>query len=173
MEFNKPVSNPIIIGTIELMKANEAEQKMVKHVQTEEENKRLQNKATQLRKAFWAEFMKSEFLAPVLITPPPVEGDNGSMKIEPGSNVQFPSLRASDGSKFLMAFTDKTEFNKFAPDEKKYSFALTFDDYVSMLLHKGENEKTNDLKGIVVNPFGGNIVILKDEIAKLILLREE
>ncbi len=150
MEFNKPVSNPMLIGTIELMKAEDSQQH---------------------RGMFVNELMKAEFLSPVLISPAPKPDERGRLVIEKESKVQFPSLGTPDGRQFLMAFTDKMEFEKWRPGEEKYSFALTFNDYVSMLLHKDENGNQGPAIGIVINPFGCNIILHRDMIANLIVAK--
>lgn len=150
MEFNKPVSNPMLIGTIELMKADNSQQH---------------------RGMFVNEMMKAEFLTPVLISPAPEPDPNGRLVIGKGSKVQFPSLSVPDGRQFLMAFTDKMEFEKWRPGEEKYSFALTFDDYVSMLLHKDEQGNSGPAIGMVINPFGCNLILHRDMIANMVLTR--
>ncbi len=150
MEFNKPVSNPMLIGTIELMKADDSQQH---------------------RGMFVNEVMKAEFLTPVVISPAPAPDKNGRLVIAEGSQVQFPSLSTPDGRQFLMAFTDKMEFEKWKPGEEKYSFALTFDDYVSMLLRKGGQENAARAMGFVINPYGCNVIIHREMIANMMLTR--
>ena len=112
MEFNKPVSNPMLAGIIELLKEDEEKYK----------------------KEFWAEVLKAEYITPVYITPPPLRGKDGGMKIPPNSNIQFPTIGTEDGNKYLMAFTDKKEYDKWKPNAEKYIFTLNFDDYVGLLL---------------------------------------
>ena len=50
MEFNKPVSNPMMVGTIELLKAEDTPEH---------------------RQMFLEELQKAKFLAPVVIDPVP------------------------------------------------------------------------------------------------------
>ncbi len=150
MEFNKPVSNPMLIGAIELMKADDTQAH---------------------RGMFVNEVVKSEFLAPVVISPAPKPDENGRLVIEKGSNVQFPSLSAPDGRQFLMAFTDKMEFEKWRPGEEKYSFTLTFNDYVSMLLRKDKDGKTGPAIGVVINPYGCNLILHRDMIANIVVAK--
>ncbi len=150
MEFNKPVSNPLLVGAIELMKAEDTQ----RH-----------------RGMFVNEMLRAEFLAPVLITPAPEPDTNGKLVIGKGSNVQFPTLAVRDGRQLLMAFTDKMEFEKWRPGEEKYSFALTFDDYVSMLLRKDKQGNSSPAIGVVINPFGCNLIVHKDMIANMVLTK--
>ncbi len=150
MEFNKPVSNPMLMGTIELVRAESS----IEH-----------------REMFIEELVKAEFLAPVLITPSPVSDDDGRLKIVQGSKVQFPALSTTNGQQYLMAFTDKMELDKWKPELEKYSFALTLDDYVSMLLRKDSEGNPGGAMGFVINPFGCNIVISKDMLAQILAVK--
>ena len=68
------------------------------------------------KKMFWAEVLKAEYLMPVSITPPPLRGKNGAMRITEGSNIQFPTIGTEDGKQYLMAFTDKKEYDKWKPE---------------------------------------------------------
>lgn len=150
MEFNKPVSNPLLVGAIELLREDETDK---------------------YRKMFWNEVLTAEYLTPVFITPPPQRGQNDRMRIPPGSNIQFPTIGTADGRHFLMAFTDQKEFDKWKPGTEKYMFALTFDDYVSMLLKKEPGGNANTTQGFIINPCSSNIVISKELIAQLIAMR--
>lgn len=150
MYFNKPVSNAMLMGTIELMK--------------EEPNQ-------ERRDMFVEELIKAEFLAPVIITPPPVADKNGKPMILKDSKVQFPELSTKDGKKYLMAFTDKKELEKWRPEEEKQSFTLNLDDYVSMLLRKDDEGNPSDTLGFVINPFGCNVIISKELLAQIVVAR--
>ena len=79
MEFNKPVSNPLLMGSIELMKAEDTPAH---------------------RNMFMGELAKAEFLSPAIIEPAPQEAD-GKLAIAPGSKVQFPMINSPDGAKFF------------------------------------------------------------------------
>ncbi|MBE5873605.1 MAG: SseB family protein [Lachnospiraceae bacterium] len=149
MEFNKPVSNPMLAGIIELLKEDEEKYK----------------------KEFWAEVLKAEYITPVYITPPPLRGKDGGMKIPPNSNIQFPTIGTEDGNKYLMAFTDKKEYDKWKPNAEKYIFTLNFDDYVGLLLQRNKEGGPNDTRGFIINPYGCNIIVSKEMIATLIPMR--
>jgi len=85
MEFNKPVSNPMMVGSIELLKAEDTPEH---------------------RQMFLDELQKAKFLSPVVIDPVPVPDENGRVTIARDAKVQFPMLSTEDGRKFFMAFTD-------------------------------------------------------------------
>ena len=151
MEFNKPVSNPMLVGTMELLKAEDSPEH---------------------RNMFLAEMVKAHFLAPAVITPIPEEGNAGELRLVPGSQVQFPMLSTRDGKCFFMAFTDKMEWNKWTESEGKHTFAVTFDDLAGMLLKKDSQGKVSPALGFVINPFGANMIIHREMVAGLIAARQ-
>lgn len=141
MEFNKPVSNPMLVGAIEVMKADPSP-----------DHKNL----------FINEMMKAKFLAPAIIDPAPETGADGQPKLTPGSKIQFPMLTAPDGKNYFMAFTDKMELKLWKDEEGIPVFALAVDDYAGMTLRQG-----SQAAGFVINPYGGNIVIAKEMLGAL------
>lgn len=151
MEFNKAVSNPMLVGCIELLKAEDTPEH---------------------RNMFVAEMTKASFLAPALIDPEPVENGEGKLTITGNSKIQFPMLSAPDGKKFFMAFTDASEYDKWVEKTRSLpTFALKFDDYVAMLFHKNGNGSTTQALGFVINPVGCNIVVPKEMIASIMAAR--
>lgn len=147
MELNISVSNPLLVGSIELLKAED----------TPEHRNMMIN-----------ELMKAKLLSPVVITPEPEADENGKTQLKPGSKLQFPMLNAPDGKQFFMAFTDRSELVKWK-QEQQHTFALSFDDYAAMLLKKDNQGNTSPALGFVLNPFGSNIVISKEMVANLLM----
>ena len=96
MEFNKPVSNPMMVGSIELLKAEDTPEH---------------------RQMFLEELQKAKFLAPVVIDPVPQPDEKGQVRIPRDAKVQFPMLSTEDGRKFFMAFTDWMELKKWKDEE--------------------------------------------------------
>lgn len=146
MEFNKNVSNPMLIGSMELLKAEAS---------PEHQN------------MFITEMMKAQFLVPVMLTPEPEKDENGKIKVLPGSKIQFPMLSTQDGKVFMMAFTDKMEYEKWKDAEGKNVCALSFDELAGMLLRKDPQGNISPALGYVINPFGANLVIPREMIAGL------
>lgn len=144
MEYNKSVSNPLLIGAIELMKADGTPEH---------------------RKMVSDEIVKACYLTPAKVTPIPPEGET---KLPPGSNVQLPVLAAPNGKQFFMAFTDKTELKKWKDDEEQQTLAMTFDDYAMMMFRKDGEGNTSPVAGLVINPFGVNIIVPKEMVAQYI-----
>lgn len=147
MEFNKPVSNPMMVGSIELLKAEDTPEH---------------------RQMFLDELQKARFLAPVVIDPVPVPDENGRVAIARDAKVQFPMLSTEDGRRFFMAFTDWTELKKWKDEENQQTFTMNFDDYAGMLLRKDAQGNISPALGFVINPFGGNIVVTREMVASMI-----
>lgn len=141
MEFNKTTSNPMLMGTIQLVKADPSQ-----------EHKNM----------FITELMKAQFMAPVLVTPEPEVDAEGKAKLVPGSKVQFPMLTAPDGKHFFMAFTDKMEFKSFKEEENAPFFALNVEEYAGMVLRKD-----SQAAGVVINPKSDNMILPKEMLASL------
>ncbi len=145
MEFNKPVSNPMLVGSIELMKAEDTPAH---------------------RNMFVGELAKASFLSPAIIEPAPVEDSEGKLTVAPNSKVQFPMLNTPDGAKFFMAFTDEAEYQKWQEKNQKFPFfSLTLDDYAAMILRRDAKGNICPALGMVVNPFGANIIVPREMLA--------
>lgn len=151
MEFNKSVSNPMLVGCIQLMKAEDTPEH---------------------RSMFVEELVKASFQAPAIIEPAPVQDAEGKLMIASGSRVQFPMLVTKDGKKFFMGFTDPVEYRKWAEKDKELPcFALKFDDYVNMLFRKDAQGNDCPALGIVINPVGENVVVPKEMVAGIMAAR--
>lgn len=147
MEFNQPVSNPMLVGAIELMKAEDTPQH---------------------RNMFVEELVKASLLSPALVEPAPVEGPDGKPAIAPGSKVQFPMISRPDGAKFFIAFTDMAEFGKWQEKNQKLpNFSLKIEDYAAMVLRRDAKGNICPALGMVINPFGANIVVPREMLASL------
>jgi len=151
MEFNKNVANPMLVGTIELMKADDSQEH---------------------RNMFVEELTKAAFISPAIVEPAPEEGEDGSMTIAPGSKVQLPMLSTADGAKFFMAFTDKPEYEKWQEKNQKCpTFALRLEEYASMILRRDPNGNICPALGMVINPFGANIILPREMLAGIMSAR--
>ena len=145
MEFNKKVSNPMLVGLLELIK----EEDTPEH-----------------RNMLVGELQKAELLAPAIIDPAPEEDGEGGMKLAAASNIRFPMLHGPADSLMFMGFTDMKEYEKWEKDNRTFPFfALKFDDYVALLMQKDAGGNPCPAKGIVINPNGANLLVPKDIIA--------
>lgn len=145
MEFNKPVSNPMLVGCFQLLIAEDT----VEH-----------------RNMLVNELQNANLLAPAMIEPAPEEDAEGNLRLIPGSKIQFPLLITPDGKQFFMGFTDDIEYQKWvAQNQPLPTFALRFDDYVGMMLNKDAMGNISQALGFVINPYGVNLIVSKDMIA--------
>lgn len=152
MLFNKPVSNPMLVGAIELMMSeNTAEHK----------------------RTVIEEIAKAEFLCPVFVDPLPEVDENGIPHLSDGTNVKIPTLYRADGTQFFLAFTDVDELHKWKSEEEcPYTYACTFDDYVSFLSHKYPDGSRGPAQGFAVNPCTANFIVDRDMVANILLARD-
>lgn len=147
MEFNKNVSNPMLVGAIELMKAEDTPEH---------------------RSMFVEELAKADFLSPAIVNPAPTEGADGEQILAPGSKVQLPMLSTSDGVKFFMAFTDRAEYDKWQERNQEMPvFALRIEEYAGMILRRDPNGNICPALGMVINPFGANIILPREMLASM------
>lgn len=147
MEFNKSVSNPMLMGAIELMKAEDTPEH---------------------RNMFIGELAKASFLSPAIIEPAPTQGAEGKLVLSPGSKVQFPMITGAEGMRFFMAFTDMAEYEKWQeknPQQKLPYFALKIEDYAAMVLRRDSKGNICPALGITVNPYGANIIVPREMLA--------
>lgn len=147
MEFNKPVSNPMLLGCIELMRDDDSPEH---------------------REMFATEFMKASFLAPAVVDPAPVMDEDGNETIPPGSRIQFPMLGAPDGKRLFVAFTDRKEYDTWCEKNGVLPcFTLKLEDYAQMLLTKNPMGEFSPAIGLVLNPLSTNLVISREYVANL------
>ena len=85
MEFNKPVSNPMMVGSIELLKAEDTPEH---------------------RQMFLEELQKAKFLAPVVIDPAPQPDEKGQVRIPRDAKSSSPCyLQRTDGNSLWLSQT--------------------------------------------------------------------
>ena len=110
MELNKQVSNPMLVGVMQLIKAD-GKTPDPKH-----------------QEMFMEELDKAEFLAPAEVKAE--VGPDGEKLVNGKAQFRFPILTGSDGRRFFVAFTDNAT----------YSQKRLFDteDYSALFLERGK-----------------------------------
>lgn len=149
MEFGKVTSNPMLMGVFELMKDDPTDEH---------------------RAMFVDELAKASFMAPVNLVPAPVQTPDGRWVVDPDVKLHFPLIRTTEGVEYFMGFTDQEEFDKWV--EKTHPtahFALTAADYANMLFTVDDNMQETQAQGLVINPFGANIVLPRTMMAGLLI----
>ena len=140
MELNTYTSNPMLVGTIELLKVDASPEH---------------------RNLFVTEMMKAKFMSPAMISPLPQM--DGQQKLAPGSKVQLPTLTGPDGKHYFMAFTDKMELDKLNKPQGASFIALSAEEYAGMLLRKD-----SPVSGFVINPGSANAVVPKEMLTSVL-----
>lgn len=151
MEFNKAVSNPMLVGCIELMRDADTPEHRV---------------------MFASELERASLLTPAIVEPAPETDEEGNAKLQPGSKVSFPLLSTADGRKFCMGFTDPVEYRVWAARNGDLPFfAFGFQDYVNMIFSKDGQGNENPTRGLVINPLSANVVIPKEMLVNMVNIR--
>lgn len=132
-DVNEPVTNPRIQGLMRQAAGNPTEEIM--------------------NLVYEEMAMNARFLSAIMVTHEPAKKEDGTATFEPGTKMQLPLLTAPDGSKYYPAFTDWQELNKWHEILEPKTLILTLEDYVALVL------KNQDTKGIVINPFGENMML--------------
>ena len=146
MEFNKTCENPMLICGIELIKEKDTPER---------------------RETLFKELTEASFIVGGSPDREPVTGDDGELHITEGTNVRFPKLSNPQNQPFVVAFTDKYEFDKWQPKEKLYPFKISFGELAMTVLAKNSKGVGSPALGIVINPFGSDLVLPKESVAKL------
>lgn len=98
--------------------------------------------------------MRCNFLTPVDIQPEPIPNENGTIELNEDYKVSFKLIRNTSGEKFLIAFTDINEYKKWNKQPPK-SIVMDYQGYEELILDR------NAADGMVIDPFGMNIVFSK------------
>lgn len=123
-------------------------------------------KTKEAEEKFMLELKRARFLSPAIVE---VKDENGDFQKATGgksnaseTRINFMMLSMEDGRKFLPAFTSMDEVRKWRGDEKLQCVVATMDNYISII-----NRDPNGPSGIVVDPFGSNIVMHRQLIEKM------
>lgn len=145
MEFNKSVSNPLLIGAIELVRAENTPEHM---------------------KLLTDQMLQAKYMTPAVVTLIPSEGKENANAEETGKHVNMPLLAAPGGKQYFMAFTDMEELKKWKDDAEQQTVVMTFDEYASLLFQKDSQGNLSQAAGFVINPFGANLIVPREMVAK-------
>ncbi len=162
MELNKQVSNPMLVGVMQLIKAD-GKTPDPKH-----------------QEMFMEELDKAEFLAPAEVKAE--VGPDGEKLVNGKAQFRFPILTGSDGRRFFVAFTDNATVEKAQamegasklPEEfVKETVAVRFSDLARFILTPNPDGSENTTYGIVINPFMENIVIPRNLVASVVMRKQK
>ena len=152
MLFNAKIENPMLIGAIEVMRADEdpAKKEMVLE-----------------------EILKANFLCPATVSEPPIEGEDGLPYLKDNCEVQQKMIQDKNGKPLLMAFTSQEEMDKWmsqrAIRDFVYGFGMTFLEYVDLMMQELPDGERGPAQGFVIDPYGCNLVVDRDMVANIML----
>jgi hypothetical protein len=107
---------------------------------------------------FFEALYQAKFLCPVRVdTRSLPKNPDGSTVLNSDSLISLVSISDSSGASYLMAFTDSSELAKWNQGSHQQTTIYTFDDYKTVLI-SGDTP----YQGVVLNPFGDNIVLRKE-----------
>ncbi len=158
MEINKTVANPLLVGAMQLLKAEDTPEH---------------------RKLMLEELSKATLLAPAKLNPEPIQDENGVYKPEDPKapiQMQFPMLTAKDGNRFFVAFTDNASMmddgenpQVNTPEEfRKYTVTMRIQDFAKMLVTKDAAGNDCPCVGVVINPFRENVLFNRQMAAAML-----
>ena len=96
--------------------------------------------------------VRSKFLVPLVV--------DGEKILPDRTNVKIPCLLNKEKKKFIPIFTDFAEFQKFDQKKQLQMNVIEFKKIMPML--------NNDIEGVIVNPMGMNIQLIKSIIPSII-----
>lgn len=140
MEQPKAINNPMLVGAMELLKADNS---------------------TKHRDFFLQELLKAHLLTPATVTPKPERDENGVARMHPDSQIQLPMLSTREGVRYFMAFTDIQEMKKWIKDlaGDQQLFVFGFQDFAGMV-----RRTESQCDGFAINPGGANIRVTRQMI---------
>lgn len=131
MNINEPISNPKLVSAIEGLSNNNATQQK-----------------------FFEELAQAKLLCPADIQLQNSTRDGKEIVVGEGSSISVKHIEDTEGNKFLMAFTDWKELYKWNSSKEQQTVIFGYKDFQSIM-----KEARDVYSGIVINPFGANIVI--------------
>ncbi len=108
------------------------------------------------------EMFKATYLTPVMITPEPRVDEEGNVKLAEGSKVTVQVLPLKDNKAWIMAFTDRKEFKKWAQADGFHTMSMTMKEFFGAVI------KDHNLAGVAINPFSANLVMPRERIEAMV-----
>ena len=129
------ISNPNLLSAIRLMRADRSKEPL-----------------------FFKALHQAKLLCPVQVdTSNMPKNADCSTVLNSDSPISLVSISDSSGALYLMAFTDRNELSKWNQGSYQQTIVYSFDDYKAML-----TSGHTPYQGVVLNPFGDNIVLGKE-----------
>lgn len=109
--------------------------------------------------------LKEALLKAKLLAPASVENwkehSQGKQVLDHDIHFHLMGIQDKENNIYLPAFTDWNEITKWRNDAELKAIVLTLADYVKVLM------KNNNIIGLVINPYGENLVLHKQQIEEI------
>lgn len=137
MERPRAISNPMLVGAMELLKADNS---------------------TKHRDFFLQELMKAHLITPAKVTPMPEKDESGMVRMSPDAQIQLPMLSTGEGVRYFMSFTDIQELKKWVKsmEEGQQLLVFGFQEFAAMV-----KRADSQCDGFAINPGGANIRVTR------------
>lgn len=154
MLFNETISNPMLSGAIEAMRLESSSK----------------NKEVVLE-----EILKATFLCPATVSTTPLTGEDGRPYLPDDCEIQQQMVQDAKGRPLLLAFTDQEQMERWksrrAVRNIVYGFGMSFTEYTDLMLQKLPDGTYGPAQGIVIDPYGCNLVLDRDMVANILVRR--
>lgn len=152
IQFNEVVSNPMLVGAIQLLRSDGA------------------NRQTEHLKMLTESLREAKLMTPVLIYPRPQIAEDGKVMPQSVTKLMFPIFITKDVRKYFMVFSDKHSLDKAIekemekdPESKTFEFTMPAKmDYMAGMVMASRTENVDidrQADGIILNPFVDDIII--------------
>nr|CCC56395.1 putative uncharacterized protein [Weissella thailandensis fsh4-2] len=103
------------------------------------------------------------FIAPVNFSEPPIVKDDGGVEIPDNAQMQLVTFELENGNGVFPVFTDLEAYNAqtIEADLPVYPWAMALSDYLPIL----QDDDTQNIEGLALNPFTNGMPITRDNIA--------
>ena len=103
------------------------------------------------------------FIAPVNFSEPPIVKDDGGVEIPDNAQMQLVTFELENGNCVFPVFTDLEAYNAqtIEADLPVYPWAMALSDYLPIL----QDDDTQNIEGLALNPFTNGMPITRDNIA--------
>jgi len=137
----KFISNPMLIGAMELVKKNKSPENL---------------------KVFMDELLHARLISPIVITPPPTIDENGKAKLTEENKISIPMIPGPDDKKYFMAFTDMEELKKLKAKGPVNVLPFGIKDYAVMMANAADK-----CDGLAINPASNGPIVNKAMVAAI------
>lgn len=134
VDINQPVTNPRLLELLQLWHVHGGD--------------------NQLNLVLEEIALRAHFLSVVVFSEMPESNGDGTAVFKKNSTIQIHTLTTQDNKIYYPCFTDWNELSKSKPVYQSPTIlVMSFDDYYSLI------QRDSNLDGIVINPFGDNLLL--------------